>query len=207
MLRFHGLITGGNREQTLEFHNEIGRALPWFLNRFGLTYMNVLAGKPTERPFVIARVFDSPRELVWKAWTERERMQWWGAKGIAIHHAGPECRHGGTFHYCIKTPDGREACSKRVIHEAILQERLVFMNSFSDATGGLTRHPMSPHWPQEMLSTIIFGAENDKTHLAINWLPLNAREVEQKTFHEGHKSIQKGWTGTLDRLAEYLAKV
>jgi len=169
--------------------------------------MNTVASETTERPFVISRVFDSPREIVWKAWTERERIEWWGSKGIAIHHAGPKSRLGSTFHYCIKTPDGSEMSSKRVIREAVLQELLVFVNSFSVAAGGVTQHPMSPHWPQEMLSTIIFGAENDKTHLTINWLPLNATEVEQKTFHEGHKSVKDGWTGTLNRLAEHLAKV
>jgi uncharacterized protein YndB with AHSA1/START domain len=168
--------------------------------------MNVTAGKPTESPFVISRVFDSPRELVWKAWTERERMQWWGPKGIAIRHARPEFQVGGTFHYCIKTPEDREICSKWLIRETVLQERLVFMNSFSDAARRMTRLPMSPRWPLEMLSTVIFGVENDKTHLTINWLPLNATEVEQKAFQEGHKSIKNGWTGTLDRLDEHLAK-
>jgi uncharacterized protein YndB with AHSA1/START domain len=169
--------------------------------------MNATASKPAGRPFVISRVFDSPRKLVWKAWTERERMRWWGPNGIAIYHSRPKFRLDDTFHYSIKTPGEREVHSKWVIPEAVLQERLVFMNSFSDADGRATRHSMNPGWPLEMLSTIIFGAENDKTHLTINWLPLSATEVEQKTFDEGHESIKNGWAGTLDRLAEHLVKV
>jgi len=36
-----------------------------------------------ERPFVISRTFNVPLELMWKAWTERERlMQWFGPKGF-----------------------------------------------------------------------------------------------------------------------------
>ena len=36
----------------------------------------------TER-MVVTRVFDAPRELVWKAWTDPKYvMQWWGPKGF-----------------------------------------------------------------------------------------------------------------------------
>lgn len=39
-----------------------------------------------EKPFVISREFDAPRDLVWKAWTEAERLkQWWGPKGFSVH--------------------------------------------------------------------------------------------------------------------------
>ena len=168
--------------------------------------MNATTNKPTERPFVISRTFNAPRDLVWKAWTEREHMQWWGPKGVTIHHAKLDLRPGGTFHYGMKTPEGREMWGKWVIREVVKPERLVFVNSFSDADGGLTRHPMSPHWPLELLSTVTFVAQGDKTLLTIEWLPLNATEIERKTFDEGHESMKNGWGGTLDRLAEHLAK-
>ena len=168
--------------------------------------MNPTTQKPTERPFIISRTFNAPRDLVWKAWTEREHMQWWGPKGVSIHHAKLDLRPGGTFHYCMKTPEGREMWGKWVIREIVKPERLVFVNSFSDADGGLTRHPMSPHWPLELLSTVTFVAQGDKTLLTIQWLPLNATDIERKTFDEGHESMKNGWGGTLDRLAEHLAK-
>jgi uncharacterized protein YndB with AHSA1/START domain len=168
--------------------------------------MNATINKPTERPFIISRTFNAPRDLVWKAWTEREHMQWWGPKGVTIHHAKLDLRPGGTFHYCMKTPEGREMWGKWAIREIVKPERLVFVNSFSDADGGLTRHPMSPHWPLETLSTVTFVAQGDKTLLTIHWLPLNATDIERKTFDEGHESMKNGWGGTLDRLAEHLAK-
>jgi len=95
---------------------------------------------------------------------------------------------------------------KWVIREIVKPERLVFVNSFSDAAGGLTRHPMNPLWPLEMLSTVTFVAQGDQTLLTIQWLPLNPTETEHKTFDEGHESMKNGWGGTLDRLAEHLAK-
>jgi uncharacterized protein YndB with AHSA1/START domain len=168
--------------------------------------MNPTTQKPTERPFIISRTFNAPRDLVWKAWTEREHMQWWGPKGVSIHHAKLDLRPGGTFHYGMKTPEGREMWGKWVIREIVKPERLVFVNSFSDADGGLTRHPMSPHWPLELLSTVTFVAQGDKTLLTIQWLPLNATDIERKTFDEGHESMKNGWGGTLDRLTEHLAK-
>jgi uncharacterized protein YndB with AHSA1/START domain len=168
--------------------------------------MNQTTQKPTERPFIISRTFNAPRDLVWKAWTEREHMQWWGPKGVSIHHAKLDLRPGGTFHYGMKTPEGREMWGKWVIREIVKPERLVFVNSFSDADGGLTRHPMSPHWPLELLSTVTFVAQGDKTLLTIQWLPLNATDIERKTFDEGHESMKNVWGGTLDRLTEHLAK-
>ena len=47
------------------------------------------------RPFVISRVFSAPRELVWKAWTERPRlMQWCGPRGFTMRAA--KATTGGT---------------------------------------------------------------------------------------------------------------
>ncbi|MBI5384549.1 MAG: hypothetical protein HZA90_07650 [Verrucomicrobia bacterium] len=58
----------------------------------------------TERPFVIPRGFDAPRELVWKAWTERDRlMPWWGSKGGRARWTGlpitwRRCKGNQAFH-------------------------------------------------------------------------------------------------------------
>ncbi len=46
---------------------------------------------------------------------------------------------------------------KFIFREIVPQERLVFVVAFSDAEGGLTRHPMSPDWPLTMLSTVTFA--------------------------------------------------
>ena len=71
----------------------------------------------------------------------------------------------------------------------------------------MPRHPMSPGWPLEMLSTITFTEHAGKTTVTIRWIPLNATEEERNTFEGGLESMHKGWTGTLDQLADYLAKV
>jgi len=158
-----------------------------------------------QEPFVISRVFDAPREMVWKAFTDPGHMKhWWGPKGCTVQAAKMDLRPGGSYHYCMRTPDGRDMWGKFVYREIIAPERIVLINSFSDENGGLTRHPMSPTWPLEMLSVFTFAEDQGKTMLTIQWSPWNAKEEERKTFDQGRSSMQQGWGGTLDQLGEYL---
>ena len=158
--------------------------------------------------FVLTRIFDAPRELVWKAFTEPEHMnRWWGPKGFTVRVGKMDFRPGEAYHYCMTSPDGHDMWGKMVYREIVPPERLVFVNSFSDENGGLTRHPMSPTWPLEMLSTFTFTEHDGRTTFMIRWSPLNASDTERKTFEDGRKGMQGGWGGTLDQLQEYLAKL
>jgi uncharacterized protein YndB with AHSA1/START domain len=158
--------------------------------------------------FVIARVFDAPRDLVWKAFTEPERMkQWWGPKGFTVFASKMDLRPGGTYHYGMKAPNGGAMWGKFVFREIVPPERMVFINSFSDEAGGITRHPGSQLWPLEMLSTFTFEEQpGGKTKLTIRWAAHNATQEEQKTFDTSHDSMRQGWGGTMEQLAAYLAK-
>ncbi|HUI73255.1 MAG TPA: SRPBCC domain-containing protein, partial [Spirochaetia bacterium] len=58
---------------------------------------------------VITRIFDAPRELVWKAWTDpRFVMQWWGPKGFTSPSCKIDLRVGGRYLFCMRAPDGQE---------------------------------------------------------------------------------------------------
>ena len=163
--------------------------------------------EPAVREFIIWRVFDAPRDLVWKAFTDPERMKhWWGPKGFKVRYSKIDFRPGGIYHYCLQSPEGHDMWGKFVYREIVAPKRIVFVNSFSDGKGGITRHPMHLTWPLEMLSTITFAEHEGKTTLTVQWIPLNATESERKTFEAGHESMHKGWTGTLDQLTDYLAK-
>ena len=112
----------------------------------------VTKNNDTVKEFVISRVFDAPRELVFKVWTEPEHIaKWFGPKGVSIKSAKMDLRPGGSLLTCMGTPDGREMWGKWVFREIAPPEKLVYINSFSDEKGGLARHPMSPTWPLEML--------------------------------------------------------
>lgn len=164
--------------------------------------------KAQDKHFVISRVFDAPRDIVWKAHTEAKHLKhWWGPKGFTVTHAQVDLRPGGLFHYCLQMPDGSEMWGKWVFREIVPPEKLVVIASFSDKDGGTTHHPMSPTWPLEMLSAMTLTEEGNRTRVTIDWIPQNASEIERKTFAEGHDSMRQGFTGTFDQLAAYLAKI
>lgn len=143
--------------------------------------------------FVISHAFDVPREFMFKVWTDPEHMQrWWGPKGVTVVHSKMDLRPGGVYHYGMRSPDGHDMWGKFVYREVAKPERIVFVNSFSDEHGNSTRHPMSPTWPLEMLSTITFTEQVGKTTFTVRWLPLNATEEERKTFEDGRPGMQQG---------------
>ena len=158
--------------------------------------------------FVTTRVFDAPRERVWQAWTEAERLKhWFGPRGFKITRCSLDLRPGGLFHYCLRTPDGKDMWGKWTIREIVKPDKLVFIASFSDESAGITVHPMNPNWPREIHSTVTFESLGAKTRVTVRWRPVDAStELERRTFDEGRDSMKQGWGGTLDQFAEYVAK-
>src|SRR3954467_11653889 len=145
------------------------------------------------KDFVISRVFDAPRDLVWKAWTEGDRLkEWFGPKGVTIPVCKMDLRAGGLCHYAMRMPNGQEMWGKWSFREVVAPERLVLVNSFSDANAGVTRHPMSPTWPLETLSATTFEDQGGKTRLTINWSPYNASDEERATFDSSHAGMTQG---------------
>jgi uncharacterized protein YndB with AHSA1/START domain len=155
--------------------------------------------------FVISRSFNAPRRTLWKAWTDPESIkQWWGPKGAKVRYSKIDLRPGGSNHYCLISPDGQEIWGRQVYSEINEPERLVFMNSFSDEKGGLSRHPLHLSWPLELRTTVTFSEQDGKTTVAVEWLPINASEEELKTFDTNRESMNQGWGGSFDQLETYL---
>lgn len=160
-----------------------------------------------DRAFIISRTFNAPCERVWKAWTEPEGFrQWFGPKGSTVTDVKMELKPGGSCHCCVRTPDGREMWGKFTYHEIVKPGRLVYAQHFSDRAGGITRHPLSPTWPLQMLTTVTFAEQNGTTTLTVRWEPLNATDEERKTFDSAHEGMNQGWGGSFEQLAEYLAR-
>jgi uncharacterized protein YndB with AHSA1/START domain len=161
--------------------------------------------------FVITRIFDAPREILWKCFTEPERMkEWFGPKGSVVVASKMDLRVGGTYHGAMRAGNGPVMWAKFVYRDIVAPQRLVWVHSFSDEAGGLTRHPMAPTWPLQMLTTVTFedapgGKTDDKTKLTLRWSPLDASAEEQATFDAAHDSMRGGWSGSFERLEAYLA--
>lgn len=162
-------------------------------------------GAQSDRDFVISRVFDAPREMVFRAWTEPQQIEkWFGPKGCSVGLLEFDLRPHGLCHYRIRTPDAGEMYGKWVFREIVPPERMVFVNSFSDEKAGITRHPFAADWPLETLTTVTFVEDRGKTTLTLRWRPIRATGNERKVFANNHPSMQNGWTGTLDQLTAYI---
>ena len=159
-------------------------------------------------PFETQRVFDAPRDKVWRAWTEAERLkEWFAPRDFRMVSCKLDLRAGGLFHYCLRMPDGGDVWGKWLIREVAKPEKLVFIVAFSDADAGTTRHPMSPGWPLHIHSTILFEAQGARTRVTVRWAPHEATAEELKAFEEGRVGhLKQGWGGTLDHLEAYLRK-
>jgi len=86
---------------------------------------------------VITRIFDAPRELVWKAWTDPKYVtQWWGPKGFTAPVCKMDFRVGGKFLWCMKAPDGEVVgWNGGEYFEIVEHEKIVYSMYFADAEG------------------------------------------------------------------------
>ena len=159
--------------------------------------------------FVFTRTFDAPRKLVWKAWTSAEALaQWWGPRGVNIRVIKLDFRPGGMFHYAMAFQPGYEMYGRFVYREIVAPERLVFVNSFSDANGGITRAPfpqLKNKWPLEVLNVITLAEEGGKTTLTLHGGPINATDEERAIYAGNTESMRQGFGGAFDKLAECLS--
>jgi uncharacterized protein YndB with AHSA1/START domain len=172
-----------------------------------MTTQNETLNQVMERELVITRVFDAPRELVFKAFTEPERLaQWWGPKDFTVRVEQLDLRPGGLCHYCMKSPEGGQTWGLFQYREISAPGRIVFVNSFSDAAGNITRAPFSEVWPLEILNTLTLSEQDGKTTLMLQGGPIHATAEERQTFDKGMASMQQGFGGTFDQLDRYLQK-
>jgi uncharacterized protein YndB with AHSA1/START domain len=149
-----------------------------------------LAMEPEDRVLIITRIFDAPRELVWKAWTEPERMvKWHGPRGFTSTIERSDFRPGGAFRIHMRGPENDEHWTQGVFREIVAPERLVMAGCWADAQG----RPVGPE------TTVTVTLENLG---ARTQLTLHQAEFESVTARDAHNG---GWNSSLDCLAEYLA--
>ena len=151
----------------------------------------------TER-MVVTRIFDAPRELVWKAWTDPKYvMQWWGPKGFTAIVCKIDFRVGGKFLYCTRTPDGQEFWNGGEYHEIVPLEKIVSSMYFADSEGNKI-DPAQVGIEHEAIEgahdvTLFEDLGNGQTRLTF---------IGNETMKEATESGQfEGWNEMLDKLA------
>jgi uncharacterized protein YndB with AHSA1/START domain len=162
----------------------------------------------TPNPFSISRVVDAPRALVFLLHTDPVHIaRWYGPAGNTVIKAELDLRPGGVHHYGLRGPDGSEMWGKQTFREIVRNEKLVYLQAFSDRAGGLTRHPLAPTWPLQMLATVTFeDAPEGKTKITVSWLPYESDEAGLAAFEGARAGMSGGFGGMFDNLDRYLAQ-
>lgn len=160
------------------------------------------------KPFSYSRRFAAPRSLVWEVHTKPEHIsQWFGPAGTEVKKFEMNFFEGGMNHYCIVVPVDVEMWGRQVYQEITPQERIVHIQSFSDAEGGISAHPMAPTWPKEMQATTSFSDDGDGTLVTVTWLPYKSDDEANATFDQARDSMGGGFGGMFDNLEKYIADV
>ena len=144
-----------------------------------------------ERVLVITRVFDAPRELVFRLWSDpAHAKRWMGPRGFTATHLEQDPRPGGAWRACLREDhSGRELWQGGVFREIVEPERLVYTFAW-DREDGRRGH--------DTLVTITFAERGGKTEMTFRQAVFET--VGQR---DGHQS---GWNSSFDRLEEYAAK-
>jgi uncharacterized protein YndB with AHSA1/START domain len=153
--------------------------------------------EPADREVVITRIFDAPREVVFKAWTDPERLARWHApKGCTLHFYKFDFRPGGAFISCLRNPASHDCLCKGDYREIVVPERIVYALSFSDEDGNFVEPAdagMDPDWPRETIVTVTFTEHECKTTLTLRQTVLEP--IAKRT------GAYPSWIEMLDRLA------
>ena len=143
--------------------------------------------EPGDREILSSRMFDAPRELVWKAWTNPDLLkEWWGPKGFTNTFHEFDLRPEGEWRFVMHGPDGRDFQNKSVFVEIVKPERIVF------------DHVVAPRFR----ATVTFeDLGNGKTKLVWSML------FETAAVYDGVKGFAiEGNKQNLDKLEALLAK-
>jgi len=159
--------------------------------------------KEIKDELTIARFFDAPRERVWKAWTEPERMKkWWGPQYFTAPVINIDLRAGGKYLYCMRGPDNKDYWSTGVYREIVPMERLVLTDSFADEKGNVvpaSYYGMTGDWPRELLVTVTFEEIGSMTKMHLKQEGIPSGQMRDLT--------RAGWSGSFDKLAESIVPI
>jgi uncharacterized protein YndB with AHSA1/START domain len=158
--------------------------------------------KSRQAGLMITRIFAAPPSLVFRSWTNPKYLaSWWGPKGFTAPLCNIDLRIGGKYHFCMRSPDGKDYYSTGVYREIVNPKRIVCTDSFADEKGNIvpaTHYGMKGDFPLEMLVTVTFEEFEGKTKLTLkhDGFPIGDMSDLAKT----------GWNESFDKLAESLAK-
>ncbi|MBP7843176.1 MAG: SRPBCC domain-containing protein [Proteobacteria bacterium] len=189
-------------EETKKFIKKAGGNATW--DRLAEYLSKELSAK---EQFVINRTFDSDIKTLFEMWTNPIHFaKWMGPAGSSLHFFRSDIKVGGSTFYCMSGADDFKIYGRTNYLEIEPPNRIVYTQQFCDENEKISRHPMAPIWPETMLTVITFSEEDsNKTRVTITWEAdglANAEEIAAFVKERGGMTL--GWTGSFDKLEEYL---
>lgn len=149
----------------------------------------------TTQEIVITRIFNAPRDQVWKTWTEPDRIKlWWGPKDFTAPSIKNDLRTGGKFLFAMEAPDGKVYWSTGTYKEIIPLEKIVTTDSFSDEKGHIVspvEYGMPREMPDELEVTVTFADQGDKTKMVLRHKGIPEGKVKEMTTDGWNESLNK----------------
>ncbi len=157
-----------------------------------------MAETPNQKDVIITRIFDAPRELVFKAWTDPKMMaKWWGPKGVTNPVCEIDARESGKIHIVmlagkeLGTLAGQRWPMKGMFQEVNPPERLVFINQAVDENDNILI---------DGITTVTFEDENGKTKMTMK----TTAKGLSKQAPQMLEGMETGWNQSFDKLADSL---
>lgn len=146
---------------------------------------------PTDTSVQMTRIFDAPKDLVFRAFFEPELLKrWFGPRGHQLTTCEVDYKVGGGFRYIIANPEGQEMGMRGKYLQLDPPNSSVHLESFDDYPGS------------EAEVTTVFTEENGKTTMVCT-IEAPSKEVRDAVLASG---MEHGAAESYDRLADMLAE-
>lgn len=189
-------------EETRKFVKKAGGNATW--DRLAEYLSKESSGK---EQFVINRTFDTPISKMFEMWTNPKHFaQWMGPAGSTMQFFRSDIKPGGSSFYMMSGEGDFKLYGKTSYLEIQSPNRIVYVQQFCDENERIIRHPMAPVWPETMFTVVTIAEEGpDATRVTVTWEPHGAVTPEEiAAFVKARAGMTQGWTGSFDKLEEYL---
>lgn len=151
------------------------------------------------REFVVERLFNASRALMFDMFTRPEHLKrWWAPQPFTISACTVDLRPGGVWHYAMHSPEGQDHWARSVYREIVPPEKLVYTSTFADEHGNPTEGV------PENLTIVLFTAESDgKTRVSARFQFENAEAMKTAIA----MGMQQGLNMTWDYLMNYVQEL
>lgn len=155
----------------------------------------------------IVREFNAPKTLVFDAFATAEAFsEWWGPTGMPVSIAYFDFKQNGKVHYKMEG-NGQIMWGIFNYKNIVRPDIIEFVSSFSDESGSICKAPFPIDFPLEIFNEIKLEENNGITTITLSGHPINATAEQEATYYSMIENMNQGFTGTLNQLEAYLAKI